>query len=184
MIGRAQGRIVFLYVFIALIFFTAVAKDAGSGSNLIYIKNGSSSNAVLQINDEVCKQSNDIVCDNARTLLLSQECLQNPLSPSCKAARGTVDSKCGCVQARNTLSRPDCRKNPSSRECSEAQSKIASSSCQEGLIFEGIVESGVKIPLTICLSPSGYGNVSVKDIKSSFWKSYRLVSPGDTLSYP
>jgi hypothetical protein len=184
MLGRAQGKIAFLCVVITLVFFAAVTKDAGSSSNLIYIKNGSSSSAMLQINDDVCKQSNDIVCDNARTLLLSQECLQDPLSPSCKAARDTVDSKCGCVQARNTLSRLDCKKNPSSRECSEAQSKMASSSCQEGLIFEGIVESGVKIPLTICLSPSGYGNVSVKVIKNSFWKSYRLISPGDTLSYP
>jgi len=180
----ARGRIVFLWVFITLIFFAAITQDVESGSNLIYIKNSSSSGAKLQINDEVCKQSNDVECDNARTILLNQECLQNPISPACNAARSTVDSKCGCVQARNTLSSVNCTKNSFAPECSEAQSKIASSSCQEGLIFEGTIESGVKIPLTICLSPAGYGHVSVKDIRNSVWKSYHLISPGDTLSYP
>ena len=184
MLSRSQGRTIFLHVFSTLVLFTTLTPDAGGDSNLIYIKNGSSSSAMLQIKDEVCKQSIDSECDTAHTLLLSRECLQNPLSSSCNAAQGVVDSKCGCVEARTTVSRPDCRNNPSSRECSEAQSKLASSSCQEGLIFDGSVESGVKLPLTICLSPSGYGNVSVKDSKNSFWKSYRLISPGDTLSYP
>jgi hypothetical protein len=62
---------------------------------------------------------------------------------------------------------------------------MESSRCLEGFIFEGAVESGEKIPLTICMSISGYGHISVRDIRKGFaWKSYRLISNGDTLGYP
>ena len=184
MLARTGGETVFVYVAMILCFLSAVVRDADSASDFIYIKNSSSSSVMLQITDDVCRRSFDIECDNARTALLSQECMQNIPSPACNAARNIVDTKCSCVQARKTLNQAECRNSLYSPECRDAQSKAASSSCLERLIFEGTVKSGASIPLTACFSSAGYSSVSIKEPKNSFWKSYRLINPGDTVSYP
>lgn len=156
---------------------------ANADSAQVYLKNGSSFTAMLQVKDEVCKQSPDTECEYARTLLASRECAQNPFSAECKAARITVDSACSCEQARTILREKNCLEQPSSPECKQAGNKLDSSSCQEGIIFEGSVERGEKIVLTICLSPAGFGQIAVKDGKNAYWTSYHLIHAEDTLTY-
>jgi hypothetical protein len=185
MIRGASKRIGLLILIIVFSASPGFAQDTGSGMAKIYLKNDSLFTGMLQVRDEICKTSRESECGNARTLLQSEECKQNIFTSTCKAARNTVDSACGCGQAQNTLKSSACRQGPFSPECKEAGDKIDSSSCQDGIIFEGAVGSGEKKPLTICLSPSGYGHVSVRDPgKNSLWKSYRLINNGDTLGYP
>jgi hypothetical protein len=69
--------------------------------------------------------------------------------------------------------------------CVRAQQKLDGGSCVEGLIYEGNIEAGGKMSLSICTNPTGYGRVSMRGLnRSTLWKSNFLVSNGDKLSWP
>ncbi len=181
MLKRVIRKSLLSAILLYTLFF--IIQTAWSSSAQIYLKNDSSSDEIMQVVDQVCKLSKDTECNSARTFLQNQGCLQNPYSNECKEARSTVDSACACEQARNMLKSSDCRSSPGSQLCKEAIDKIESSSCVEGLIFEGTVRRGTKIPIFICMSSSGYGRISVRQVMH-IWKNYNLINAGDTVSYP
>ncbi len=90
-----------------------------------------------------------------------------------------------CEKARIKATGDFCFHNPTSHKCVEAMTLLASTSCIGGLIFEGRVGSGDKIKVSICTSPTGFGNLFVRDIKNGLsWTEYPLLKNNDTISYP
>ncbi len=90
-----------------------------------------------------------------------------------------------CEKARIKAGDDFCLQNPTSHKCIEAATLLASSSCIEGLIFEGRVGSGDRLKVSICTSPTGFGNLFVRDIKNGLiWTQYPLLKNNDTINYP
>lgn len=90
-----------------------------------------------------------------------------------------------CEKNSITLMSDECRQSPGLKECKEAKMLAESSSCMEGLIFDGRVSRGEIIKASICVSYGGYGNVSVRDLKNGAdWTNYSLMNNGDTIRYP
>jgi hypothetical protein len=78
-----------------------------------------------------------------------------------------------------------CRQRPLPAECREASALLDTSFCIEGLIYENRSNRGEKIPLKLCASDAGFGNMFVRDIdKGYIWTNYVLLSDGQAVSYP
>jgi hypothetical protein len=90
-----------------------------------------------------------------------------------------------CTQADFIVKSAECRKTHFMDACVRAQQKLDGGSCVEGLIFEGNVDAGGKIALSICANSSGSGRVSMRGLtRSTPWKTSFLVSNGDQLTWP
>ncbi len=90
-----------------------------------------------------------------------------------------------CEKNSIKLMSDKCRQNPMLKECKEARMLAESSSCVEGLLFDGRVSRGETIKAWICVSYGGYGNVSVRDLKNSVsWTNYSLMNDGDAIRFP
>ena len=98
----------------------------------------------------------------------------------CRSAR-SID----CEKADIKIKNDPCQQKPLLSDCKEAKALLESSFCVDGLIFDRRVGSGEKIPVSLCASTSGFGNVSVRDIKNGLtWTNYSLLKNGDAVSYP
>lgn len=90
-----------------------------------------------------------------------------------------------CTQADFIIKSMECQKTPLPDVCIRAQQKLEGGNCVEGLIYERNVAAGEKVSLSICINPSGYGRVSMRDLsRNTLWKSSLMVNNGDRLSYP
>ncbi len=89
-----------------------------------------------------------------------------------------------CEEARLALKSNECQKDRFAKKCKKAREKIESAHCLEDLVYEGMVDSGQKIQVSICKSPAGNGNLSIRAINpTSPWIRYFLINNGDTISY-
>lgn len=90
-----------------------------------------------------------------------------------------------CAQADFIVKSRECRKTPLMDACARAQQTLDEGSCVEGLVYEGNVDVGGKISLSICANPSGYGRVSMRGLdRITLWKRSFLISNGERLSWP
>lgn len=90
-----------------------------------------------------------------------------------------------CTQANFIVQSMECRKTPLMEACVRAKEKLSGGGCVEGLIYEKFVAINEKISLSICVNPSGYGRVSLRDLnRNTIWKSSFLLGNGDRLTYP
>jgi len=90
-----------------------------------------------------------------------------------------------CEAARLSLKSKTCQENYYAKECKKARKKLKGSSCKFGRIYEGMVDSGEIIEVSICKSSADYGRISIRaPNKNSTWKRYLLIGDGDELSYP
>ncbi len=98
----------------------------------------------------------------------------------CKGSRSIE-----CAKASIKVNGETCRQNPLPAECEEAKALLDTSFCIEGLIYENRSSRGEKIPLKICTSDTGFGNIFVREIdKGSIWTNYVLLNDGQTVCYP
>jgi hypothetical protein len=98
----------------------------------------------------------------------------------CKQARSIE-----CEKAKIIINSEACNQSSSLNECKEWRDLLESSFCVEGLIFDGRVQSGEKIDVWICLSSTGFGNVSARDTKNGWvWTNYPLLNKNSSISYP
>lgn len=98
----------------------------------------------------------------------------------CKRPRGVE-----CERNLLRLNSEECRHSPQKPKCEEARLLAESSSCVEGLVFEGWVSQGENIRVWTCASGSGFANVSVRDVrKGAAWTLYPLLHHGDSVKYP
>jgi len=90
-----------------------------------------------------------------------------------------------CVQASIKVNGETCRNKPVPAECKDAKALLDTSFCIEALIYENRISRGEKIPLNLCASDAGFGNMFVRDIdKGSVWTNYFLLNDGQTVSFP
>jgi hypothetical protein len=90
-----------------------------------------------------------------------------------------------CKKANRTLKSKECRENRNAKGCKQAKTKLDNSDCIAGLVYEGMVEDGESIQVSVCKSPAGYGAVSLRAINMpSPWIQHRLISAGETIEYP
>lgn len=98
----------------------------------------------------------------------------------CKEARSIE-----CEKAKIKIKSEACNQSSSFYECKEWRNLLESSFCVEGLIFDGRVQSEDKIEVWICLSSSGFGNISARDTKNGLvWTNYPLLNKHSSISYP
>jgi hypothetical protein len=90
-----------------------------------------------------------------------------------------------CRKANRTPNRKECRENRNAKGCEQAKTKLDNSNCIAGLVYEGMLEDGESIQVSVCKSPSGYGAVSLRATNMpSPWTQHRLISAGETIEYP
>lgn len=90
-----------------------------------------------------------------------------------------------CAKASIKLNSDTCRQKTAIAECKEAKALLDTSFCVEGLVYENRVTQGEKIPLSICASEAGFGELLVRDVdKGGIWTNYVLLSDGQPVSYP
>ena len=90
-----------------------------------------------------------------------------------------------CKKAKRTLKSKECRENRNAEGCKQAKKKLDNSDCIAGLVYEGMVEDGESVQVSVCKSPAGYGAVSLRAVNMpSPWTQHRLISAGETIEYP
>ena len=87
-----------------------------------------------------------------------------------------------CKVAEIIIKGQNCKNEKSKEECKKSKEIVESPECAAGTVFNGWLESGEMVQLSICADNTGNGRIKTRNSQTAPWTLHFWVEAGKTIS--